>query len=180
MQGVSVLFPHSSIIYIYIYTYIYIYIYIYISACRSPPARPLDTSTHQSSYTSILSDIWLWVGVPWESSALVVPLPETQFLRSGCFGFESWTHFEIACGCFMKQFWVACVTPASEGRRGNSDARNCLSTRWSTRVSFPRKSAGSWSHSLFQNSPRINHVMQVDFWWKGSYSTVWWPPFCVD
>ena len=28
-----------------------------------------------SSYSSILGDIWLWVGVPWASSALVVPLP---------------------------------------------------------------------------------------------------------
>ena len=29
-----------------------------------------------SSYTSIFRDIWLWVGVPWASSALVVTLPE--------------------------------------------------------------------------------------------------------
>ena len=28
-----------------------------------------------SSYTSILGDIWLWLGVPWACSALVVPLP---------------------------------------------------------------------------------------------------------
>ena len=31
-----------------------------------------------SSYTSTLGDIWLWVGVPWPSSALVVPLLESS------------------------------------------------------------------------------------------------------
>ena len=29
-----------------------------------------------SSYTSILGDILLWLGVPWASSALAAPLPE--------------------------------------------------------------------------------------------------------
>ena len=56
--------------------------------------------TSQSSYISILGDIWLWVGVPWASSALVVPLPEIfreyNCLRSqrprSSVSFYSWEH----------------------------------------------------------------------------------------
>ena len=53
------------------------------SACRCVAhANSARVEAHElgrvSSYTNILGGIRLWVGVPWESSALAAPLPVSQ------------------------------------------------------------------------------------------------------
>ena len=56
-------------------------------------------------------------------------------------------------------------TPAVSRWARMKDVRRSTSppTRWSTRVSFPRKSAGGWSHFSVRNCPEVNCVMQADF-----------------
>ena len=52
------------------------YRFIKLQPLSCPGAGGMNSRNQSfSSYTSILGDIWLWVGVPWASSALVVPLP---------------------------------------------------------------------------------------------------------